>query len=278
MLVDRFDHAVIAVPDLDAAADAYRGLGFDVGLGGTHAGRGTHNAIIRFGLDYLELIAIHDRALGLSHGGNVGELIAFLDRTGGGLLGCALASSDLDAIAANWSSGIAPITGVVPMERVRPDGFRLRWRLLIPGGSAWRRPWPFLIQWETPDVERLQRDGPATHRNRASGVAGVRVMTSSVNKVLPLYAGELGMRATENGATEVSASVGRLQFSLFEPTSPPEVEAFEREGEGLYEVHLLVGDLLEAAKATGAQPDGEGRIVIDGERACGARLVLIAAD
>ncbi len=57
---DRFDHAVIAVQDLDAAMAAYRDLGFAVTPGGKHTGRGTHNAIIRFGLDYLELLAVYD--------------------------------------------------------------------------------------------------------------------------------------------------------------------------------------------------------------------------
>jgi catechol 2,3-dioxygenase-like lactoylglutathione lyase family enzyme len=277
MRVERFDHAVIAVSDLDAAVDAYRALGFEVSLGGRHTGRGTHNAIIRFGLDYLELIGVHDRALGMKHGGNVNDLIAFLDRTGGGLLGFALATPDLDAIAEGWSSAVARMPGIMPMERIRPDGFRLQWRLLIPGGSAWRRPWPFLIQWDTPDAQRLERDGPGAHPNGACGVAGVRVVTRSVGEVLPLYVKELGMNAQEGGALEARFAMRGFEIALFEPRSGPAVEAMEREGEGLYEVCLSVTDLQKAAAATGATPDADGRMIVPGDRACGARLVLSAA-
>ena len=52
----RFDHLVIAVRDLDAAIARYQHLGFEVTPGGKHTGRGTYNALIRFGLDYIELI------------------------------------------------------------------------------------------------------------------------------------------------------------------------------------------------------------------------------
>lgn len=277
MRVSRFDHAVIAVADLDAAIDAYRGLGFDVIFGGRHTGRGTHNAIIRFGLDYLELIGIHDQALGKKHGGNVNDLIAYIERTGGGPLGFALATSDLDSIAARWSSDFAPAPDPVAMERVRPDGFRLQWRLLIPGGSAWRRPWPFLIQWDTPDRERLARDGPGHHINGATGVAGVAIVASSVRGILPLYTKDLGLTVGADGAAEARLRLGSFQIDLLAPASGLAAEALDRDGEGLYEVELLVSDLSKAADATGAKTDSNGRLVIPPARACGARLVLVGA-
>jgi catechol 2,3-dioxygenase-like lactoylglutathione lyase family enzyme len=275
--VSRFDHAVIAVADLDTAIAAYRKLGFDVISGGRHTGRGTHNAIIRFGLDYLELIGIHDQALGLKHGGNVNDLIAYIERAGGGLLGFALATSDLDAIAADWSSDFAPANNPVPMERVRPDGFRLEWRLLIPGGSAWRRPWPFLIQWHTPDRERLARDGPGHHPNGANGVAGVTLVARSVSGILPLYVQDLGLTVEVDGAAETHFRLGSFQIDLLAPASGPAAEALDREGEGLYEVELRVSDLSKAVDATGVNVDSTGRLVIPPARACGARLVLVAA-
>jgi len=273
--VSRFDHAVVAVADLDAAIDTYRGLGFDVIFGGRHTGRGSHNAIIRFGLNYLELIGIHDRALGKRCGGNVNDLIAFIERTGGGLLGFALAASNLGAIAADWSSDLAPAPKPVTMERIRPDGFRLEWRLLIPGGSAWRRPWPFLIQWDTPDRERLARDGPGHHQNGARGVTGVTIVASSVSRILPLYTQDLGLTVDMYGEEEARLRVGSFEIHLLGPTSGPAAVALDRDGEGLYEVDLLVSDLTNAAAATGAETDSNGRLVIPPASACGARLVLV---
>jgi len=39
------DHLMICVPDLEQGAAQYRRLGFNVQPGGTHPGKGTHNAI-----------------------------------------------------------------------------------------------------------------------------------------------------------------------------------------------------------------------------------------
>ena len=59
-MITRFDHLVIAARDLDAASQRFRALGFEVRPGGEHPGQGTRNAIVRFGLDYIELLAIRD--------------------------------------------------------------------------------------------------------------------------------------------------------------------------------------------------------------------------
>ncbi len=59
------------------------------------------------------------------------------------------------------------------IERLRPDGRLLSWRLLVPGGVPWLRPWPFLIQWDVPDDERLaweRRELTRTERRGSSGL------------------------------------------------------------------------------------------------------------
>ncbi|MGH7765556.1 MAG: VOC family protein [Candidatus Dormibacteraceae bacterium] len=272
MRVTRFDHAAIAVPDLDAAIVAYRELGFDVSAGGKHTGRGTHNAIIRFGLDYLELLSIYDRDLAIEHGS--GELISFLERTGGGLIGFALASDDLDSIAAAWTSGFAPLGKPEAMERVRPDGFRLSWRLLIPGGTPWLRPWPFLIQWETPDEARVKRDAPGHHSNGASGVAGVTVTAGSVPALLPLYVHDLGLEGESEHGGKAVLDVGTTRIRLIEHPSKP---GQKQPRSGLHEIELRVSDLKAAADQTGGTPDGNGGLLIPPERTIGARIVLVGA-
>lgn len=205
--VDRFDHAVIAVRDLDAAIAAYREVGFAVSAGGKHTGRGTHNAIVRFGLDYLELLAIYDAAEERAHGG---ELSTFFGKNGGGLVAFAVATSHIDDIADGWSSSLAPAGRPEPMERVRPDGFRLSWRLLIPGGSPWGKPWPFIIQWDTPDAERLVRDAPGKHPNGATGVAGLTVATRSVDAVASLYSHDLGLPTKSQNVFDIAGCEVRV--------------------------------------------------------------------
>jgi hypothetical protein len=209
--VDRFDHAVIAVPDLDAAMTAYRAIGFDVSLGGKHTGRGTHNAIIRFGLDYLELLAVYDEGEERAHGG---ELSDFLARSGGGLVAYALATSHIEELASGWTSAFAPAGAPEPMERVRPDGYRLSWRLLIPGGSPWGKPWPFVIQWDTPDADRLARDAPGVHPNGVTGIDGITVATTSVRRLLPLYRDDLGLAVESESAKEAVLRLSEFRIRL----------------------------------------------------------------
>ncbi|MBU8536673.1 VOC family protein [Falsiroseomonas tokyonensis] len=53
------DHVVVAVRDLDAAAAAWRALGFTVSPRGTHSAHmGSGNYTIMFGEDYLELLGV----------------------------------------------------------------------------------------------------------------------------------------------------------------------------------------------------------------------------
>jgi catechol 2,3-dioxygenase-like lactoylglutathione lyase family enzyme len=286
MLVSRFDHAVIAVRDLNAAIDDYRALGFDCRLGGRHKGRGTHNAVIRFGLDYLELIAVEDERLARSCGGNVLELVEYLDSVAAGPLGFALAAPDLDALASHWPSDLPSPLGPIPMERVRPDGSWLTWRLLIPGGSAWRRPWPFFIEWETPDNERLDQDGRFIHSNGASGVLGVSLVVRSGSASAPLFVRALGLTAEgpsiadeERGALRTQLRLGDFRVDLLEPNAPgPAMTALEGSGEGLFQIDLAVPDLGVAASRTGAEFYDDDSVLIPSALASGTRIRLVASN
>jgi len=57
----RIDHLVLAVHDLAAAAEFYRGLGFQVGARNVHPW-GTENHIVQFGTSFLELITVGNAA------------------------------------------------------------------------------------------------------------------------------------------------------------------------------------------------------------------------
>ena len=164
-MITRLDHVVIGVRDLDDAIHAYTQLGFDVRSGGRHVGLGTHNALIRFGLDYIELLAIDDESEAIRSGGPGQFMAEYLRDKPGALLGFGLASNRLEDEAAFSAS--QPFA----MQRERPDGHMLNWRLLIPGQHTWRQPWPFLIQWDTPDAQRLAWDGIGQHTN---GIRGSR--------------------------------------------------------------------------------------------------------
>jgi len=118
----RLDHVVIAVRDLDDAIARYRSLGFDARPGGRHTGRGTHNAIVRFGLDYLELISVYDEAEASAAGRS--ELLDFL-ATREGPVAYALATDDIAAEAERIRAAGLAVIGPFAMERQRPDGSKL---------------------------------------------------------------------------------------------------------------------------------------------------------
>ena len=186
----RLDHIVIAIRDLDQGIARYRELGFDARPGGRHTGRGTHNAIVRFGLDYLELVSVYDEAEARAAGR--GELVDFL-ATREGPTGYVLATDDIAAEAERIRDGGLSVVGPFAMERLRPDGSRLTWRLVIPGDGADRRPWPIFIQWDQSDAERLARDGATAHPNGARGIRSVTVGVRDLPAARHLYGAVFGL-------------------------------------------------------------------------------------
>lgn len=74
----RIDHLVVAVRDLDGAADLYRRLGFQVGARNRHPW-GTENRIVQFRSSFIELITTgDDPALIPPHGDGVFSFGAFV--------------------------------------------------------------------------------------------------------------------------------------------------------------------------------------------------------
>ncbi len=146
----RIDHVVLAVRDLDAAAERLRS---DHGLGSVPGGRhpawGTANRIVPLGEDYLELVAVEDPSV--ARATRFGRAIERLSADGDRWYAVCLADDDLEGTAARL--GLSVSTG----SRTRPDGTELRWR--SAGVDADREGWlPFFIAWDV---------SPADHPGRA---------------------------------------------------------------------------------------------------------------
>ena len=60
-MLTRIDHVMICVPSLHQATEAYTRIGFNVYPGGSHPGRGTHNAIAFNRDDYVELLGVREQ-------------------------------------------------------------------------------------------------------------------------------------------------------------------------------------------------------------------------
>jgi hypothetical protein len=176
--------------------------------------------------------------------------------------------------------------GPFPMERKRPDGSLLKWRLLIPGGTAWRRPWPFFIEWGMPDAERLQLERPGKHANGAQGVGGVTVAMRDLNRGKDLYGRQLGMTLSDEGDTGEVAwaryTVGQFRIDVVCPRMTDAVqEYFATYGEGLTQVWLATAAKRSAeehlAQRKVAVEQVQGRGGLSGVRpaeGCGQNLVF----
>jgi hypothetical protein len=279
-MITRLDHVVIAVRDLEEAMRRYRALGFDVRPGGKHTGLGTYNALIRFGLDYLELIAVYDEAEARANGRD--GILDFLEDREGGLARFALASIDLDEDAARWrGTGLAAV-GPYAMERERPDGTVLSWRLLVPSTPGWRTALPFLIQWDQPDDERLRVEGIGEHANGAVRVSRVGLVTTGVAGRSEVFARSMGLFATASSAGSVTFRAGNFRIEIAEAEASPEGrEVFAEMGEGLLEIEIAVRDLeatrrlLADAGVEAEEVEGRVAVRVSGEAAMGARLVFV---
>ncbi len=170
MVLLGIDHLVIAVPDLDAAAQELEGaVGLAATGGGRHPTLGTQNRLVWLGDQYLELVSIVNRRVALESWLGF-PTIAALER-GGGLVTWAIASDSVRAEIAVLRALGARLGDPIPGERVRPDGQVVRWQLSLPDRIGPAEP-PFLIEhdlrsaeWTKPEraarrVERHPIGGP----------------------------------------------------------------------------------------------------------------------
>ncbi len=287
-MITRFDHAVIAVRDLESAMRHYWRLGFDVSHGGRHPGRGTHNAIIRFGLDYLELLSVYNEKEAVAGGENGQALVDFLHRQDNSLLGYAVATANIAEDGDRLRQAGLDAEGPFAGQRLRPDNRLLSWRLLLPRGKSWRQAWPFLIQWDVPDEQRLAWERPGLHANTAASVAGLGLAVRDLHGAIHLYQEQLGFSV--HSAPEVTEPVGaRARFSLGACTidllaasaDDSMGQVLEDLGEGPVELTLSVRD-LDRARAVLAQskvswesgPADPPTLSVGSPRDGGFRLVL----
>ncbi len=285
-MIHRFDHAVIGVPDLEDGMASFRRLGLQVTEGGRHPSLGTRNAIVRFGLDYLELLTVEDPERAEERGPFGAQLVDFLRKTSG-LVGYVLAGTDLRRPADGFRNLGIEADGPFEMDRIRPDGRRLEWRLVVPGGSPWRKPWPYLIDWITPEADLLDWDPPGNHKSGITGVVGIDLVVEDLAAATRLYDQALGLRSHRVSASESPAPgtttrscryhLGRVSLSLNQPAaSGPMGRELHSLGPGPYRLILTTPDISDTTRVLVRRgvpfwetPEG---LDIDPEAASGVRI------
>ena len=286
-MIQRFDHAVIGLSDPEAGMDAFRRLGFEVTEGGQHPTLGTRNAIVRFGLDYLELLWVEhpETARGRGRFGN--ELLSFLEQSSG-LVGYVLAGDRLEEQASGFRDLGVGAEGPFHMDRIRPDGRRLEWRLVVPGGTPWRKPWPYLIDWITPESDLLAWDPPGTHCSGVTEVAGVDLVVEDLEQAALIYRKGLGLHPEPDGPPSETPGIRTLEYRmgsfrlrLIQPASDgPEADELQEWGAGPFRLILSSTDLPDTVQALAARdvpfaetPEG---LDIHPGAAAGARIRIVA--
>jgi hypothetical protein len=197
--VERIDHVVLAVRDLEASAGRlWEEHGLRFAPGGRHARWGTANMIAPLGADYVELLGVVDEAIGRTTvlGRTLLELSGDRDRW----FSVCVATDRIEETAARL--GLT----VEPGGRARPDGTEVRWRgagIEERGDDLWL---PFFIDW---DVQPGLHPGaaPADHRIPVEGIAWAEVGGDGERLRAWLGDGHLPIRAVE-GAEPLVLSVG----------------------------------------------------------------------
>lgn len=292
MTIRYIDHVLIAVPDLDAAAEQYRKLGFHVTAGGTHPDRGTANRLVVLEDGYLELIAVHDRTAAWP------ELVRHLDQNGPGLFTFAFGSSDLDADVARFRSrnaeGITSLQAEEPQEGelVTSGAKRRGWRSSRVSGGE--RVNPFLIQHDSTDEEkRLKLFGdhpPQSHPLGYGRIERLEVVFPSLEEGEAYFRDGYGLSRVGEQSVCPSRQGDRIFFPLAQgqleviaPNSPdsPLNDFVSQRKYGVRGVVLTVPDLDGAASYLTGQgirinrSPISGAVQIDPADALGARLVLV---
>lgn len=289
-MITGFDHAMIAVRDLDEASRQYSALGFDVVPGGRHPGRGTQNVLMRFGWGFVELIAIHDPAERARLGPQGEGLTNFLKAREGGLVDVILETRAMDQLAKRLAEAGAEVGVPFPLGRVRPDGFVTKNRILPTGPVSTRHLYPGLIEWESPDPERLSPERQVAHANGTIEVVAVAIIVDDLDEARNAYADVLGLPASaaepvaELGARRIRCTAGSLTIDLLAAAGPGTVQSnLAAMGEGLFEVRLRAKNLarskswlLDAGISLQPAPGVPGGWLLPEQHTVGARFVLVA--
>ena len=292
----RIDHVMICVPDLQRGIEQYTKLGFNIHRGGVHPGKGTHNAIAFNGDDYVELLAIRDRAeyqaaatSRSAHGGLV-EFIA----AGGGIRYIILQSDDLaQDVAAMRGRGV-DVSEATDAGRRTPAGLELRWKFAVLGP---KNPLPiFFIQHLTPVEERRKQiPGMGAHPNGVFKLERAYIVTPDAKAAAATYASVLGVpqpplqRGTVIMSDMAVFQLGDTGLGIAQPYAPgPGADALKNRGPGPFQALYRTASMGAAARwmaahgmpplARGVRNTGEQAMLATPAEACGAYIGFVGPE
>jgi Glyoxalase-like domain len=292
----RIDHVMICVPDLTEGIAQYRKLGFNMYPGGTHPGKGTHNAIAFNADDYVELLAIRDRAEYDSAGRSTwaGGTLADFIAAGGGIRYAVVQSDDLVADVTAMRSRGVDVSDPAQGRRRTPDGVELEWVAALLGPA---NPLPLIfIQHLTPlEARRRQVPLAGDHPNRVQTLERVYIVVSDAAAESATYARVLGLPqpALQRGTVIMSDmavfQIGAMGLGVVQPyAAGPAADALERRGPGPFQALYRTTSMGAAARwmheqglpplARGVRNTGEHAMLATPDVACGAYIAFVGPE
>jgi hypothetical protein len=271
------DHVIVGVRDLEAAAAAWRRLGFALSPRGRHIGQPTGNYCVMFPSDYIELLGIVDAGASAHR---LGNFLAWRE----GPMGLALApaGSAQDARTALLLQGLNPAAPrPLAREIELPEGTALpRFELVslpsedTPGLDC------FVCSHLTPEL--MRRPEWLDHSNGATGLEAVHILVESTAPLLAAYDRLFGIAQVTTTDAVVSIRAGRQRLVFSTPddfqTMHPVIE-LDRDFPlpGVVALELGIGRRERAADWLGAQHVGfaelpDGSLVVPAREANGAIL------
>ncbi len=216
-----WDHAVIAVRDLDAAAAVYEGLGFALTAKATHP-FGTANRLALLGDTYIELIAIADPAKVPEPTREDFGFAAFVERyleDHEGLAMMALRVEDAAAEARRYAD--EGLTAFAPHAfgrmASRADGREERVSFVASHALDPRLPDLALFgcQHETRDI--VWAAGPTSHANGARDIRGAVIVDENPTDHHIFYATMLGLRDIRSSSAGLTLTMPRGTLHVLTP-------------------------------------------------------------
>jgi len=288
-MITGIDHITIGVADLDRGVACFRRLGFNVNPGGLHAGRGTHNALACNMSDYIELLAIRDKAEYLGASSSGGAFARFVG-AGGGIHKIVLSSDDIVADVAAMRARGALIADPVAGMRTTPEGIELRWRFAVLDAAHGL---PLAV------IEHQSRPAgycPAvTHPNAVFALERAYIVVDDAAAQSQALARILGMDAPplQRGTVIMSHmaifQLGSTGLGIVQPYADgPAARALAERGTGAFQALYRTGSMGAAARwmadqgmpalERGIRNTGEHAMLATPAEACGAYIGFVGPE
>jgi catechol 2,3-dioxygenase-like lactoylglutathione lyase family enzyme len=208
--IERFDHAMIAVADLESAAALWKSLGFRLTPKGVHLGKGTANYCVMFADSYIELVGVVNPAEAS------GRLAARIAQSGEGVAGIAYGSDDADKTYGALTAAAVKAEAPVSLERpLDLDGQRdmVRFRNVMLPEAGLEPVLQFVCSHLTPGLTRARHEWQL-HANGVTGVNEIVVCVAEPMAHVEQLRRMFGKPAVRDRKGEVSALIEPITLRL----------------------------------------------------------------